>query len=350
MADAFDKVINQNQFVCGPRLESFEEAFARFQGSKYCVGVGNGHDALLIALKALKIGAGDEVIVPSHTCQATWLAVMNAGAIPLPVEVNEAFTIDPFKIEAAITPKTKAIIPVHLYGQPCQMDTILTIAKKNNLFVVEDNAQGHGAKFKGQTTGSFGYINATSFYPTKNLGALGDGGAVCTNDEDLSRLARAIANYGSLKKDDHFVQGLNSRLDELQAAILSIKLEKLEEWNELRRQNAALYFQFLNNVGDIVLPPAPSQESLPVFHLFVIRTAHRDKLKEFLQKEGIGTAVHYPVPVHLQKAYATLGYSRGSLPIAEKLSDTILSLPIWPGLKKEEIEWICRTIQKFFQA
>lgn len=350
MAAAYHQVIGQGQFISGPQLSSFEEGFARFQGSKYCVGTGNGHDALLIALKALKIGTGDEVIVPSHTCQATWLAVMNAGAIPVPVEVNETFTIDPFKIEAAINPKTKAIIPVHLYGQPCRMDAILAIAKKHNLFVVEDNAQGHGAKFKGQTTGTFGHLNATSFYPTKNLGALGDGGAVCTNDENLYQLCKAIGNYGSLKKDDHFLQGINSRLNELQAAVLSVKLKKLEEWNELRRQSAAVYFQLLKNVGDVLLPPAPSEESVPVFHLFVIQTSHRDRLKEHLQKEGVGTAIHYPLPVHLQKAYTALGYSKGSLPVAERLSDTILSLPIWPGLKKEEIEWICQAIKRFFQA
>jgi dTDP-4-amino-4,6-dideoxygalactose transaminase len=345
---AFDTVLSQSHFILGPHVNSFENSFASFQGSKYCVGIGNGHDAILIALKSLKIGNGDEVIVPSHTCQATWLAVMNSGATPVPVEVDNTLTLDPTKIKAAINPKTKAIIPVHLYGQPCRMDDIMAIAKKNNLIVIEDNAQAHGAKYKGQITGSFGDINATSFYPTKNLGALGDGGAITTNDESLYQLAKAIGNYGSFIKDDYFIQGVNSRLDELQAAFLSVKLKKLEEWNEMRRQNANIYFDRLNNIGDIILPPSPTSDSQPVFHQFVIQTSHRDKLKEYLTNRGIGTAIHYPVPVHLQKAYSSLHYSKGRLTIAEKLSETVLSLPIWPGLRKDDIERICEVIRSFF--
>ncbi len=345
---AFDKILSQSQFISGPQVGSFEKHFASFQQSKYCVGTGNGHDAILIALKALKIGQGDEVIVPSHTCQATWLAVVNSGAIPVPVEVDNTLTIDPTRVENSITQKTKAIIPVHLYGQPCRMDSILAIAKKNNLFVIEDYAQAHGATFKARITGSFGHVNATSFYPTKNLGALGDGGAITTDDESLYHLAKAIGNYGVLKKDDHSIIGLNSRLDELQAAFLSVKLKKLSVWNEMRRQNAKIYFELLQNVGDVILPPCVNEECQPVFHLFVIRTSHRDKLKKFLEKEGIGTAIHYPVPVHLQKAYVSLGYPRGSLPIAEKLSETILSLPIWPGLKTEQIERVCEVVKNFF--
>jgi dTDP-4-amino-4,6-dideoxygalactose transaminase len=345
---AFHKVMGAGNFVWGSNVKAFESEFASYQQVQHCVGTGNGHDALLISLKALKIGAGDEVIVPSHTCQATWLAVVNSGAKPVPVEVDETLTIDPTKIENAITSKSKAIVPVHLYGQPCRMDAVMTIAEKNNLFVIEDNAQAHGAKYKRKFTGSFGHINATSFYPTKNLGALGDGGAITTNDEHLYELAKAVSNYGSIKKDDHFTSGINSRLDELQAAFLSIKLKRLEEWNEMRRQNANVYFQNLKNVGDIILPSAPSQASQPVFHLFVIQTAHRDKLKEYLNKEGIGTAIHYPTPVHLQKAYTSLGYSKGSLPIAEKLSETVLSLPVWPGLKIEEIEFVCDKVKLFF--
>lgn len=345
---AFSKVITKGNFILGKCVDSFEKEYAKFQGVKHCAGTGNGHDALLIALKALGIGNGDEVIVPSHTCQATWLAVINTGARPIPVEVDESMTIDPAKIESAISFKTKAIIPVHLYGQPCEMDAIMSIAKKSNLFVIEDNAQAHGAKFKNQITGSFGHINATSFYPTKNLGAIGDGGAITTNEDHLYELAKAIGNYGSVKKDEHFIQGMNSRLDELQAAFLSIKLKKLEKWNELRKQNANIYFQNLQPVGDILLPPKATEDSKPVYHQFVIRTTHRDKLKAYLDKNEIGTAIHYPVPVHLQKAYSDLGFSKGSFPIAQRLAETVLSLPVWPGLKKEEIEFVCDEIKEFY--
>jgi dTDP-4-amino-4,6-dideoxygalactose transaminase len=350
LSAAFNQVMGLGNFILGKYVGTFEKEFASFEKVNYCVGSGNGHDALLIALKALKVGAGDEVIVPSHTCQATWLAVINAGARPVPVEVDETLTIDPTKIENSITPKTKAVIPVHLYGQPCRMDMIMTTAKKYNLFVVEDNAQAHGARFKNQVTGSFGDINASSFYPTKNLGALGDGGAITTNDEHLYELAKAISNYGSLKKGEHAIHGINSRLDELQAAFLSIKLKRLGEWNEMRRENANLYCQNIPPAGDIILPPKPTGESHPVYHQFVIRTSFRDKLKEHLAKNGIGTAIHYPTPVHLQSAYASLGYTKGSLPMAEKLSETVLSLPIWPGLKREEIELICEKLRVFYRA
>lgn len=348
LAAAFAKVLEKGNFILGDHVNSFEKQFAAFQGTKYCVGTGNGHDALLIALKALNVGNGDEVIVPSHTCQATWLAVINTGARPIPVEVDGTMTIDPTKIENATTSKTKAIVPVHLYGQPCQMNAILAIAQKHKLFVVEDNAQAHGAKFKNQVAGSFGHINATSFYPTKNLGALGDGGAITTNDHQLFELVKAIGNYGSRKKDDHFVQGINSRLDELQAAFLSIKLKRLDEWNELRKQNASIYFQHLQNAGDILLPPKSTEDSKPVYHHFVIRTTHRDKLKAHLEANGIGTSIHYPVPVHFQKAYSNLGFSKGSFPVAEQLAETVLSLPIWPGIRKEEIEFVCDEIQNYY--
>jgi dTDP-4-amino-4,6-dideoxygalactose transaminase len=314
------------------------------------VGVGNGHDAIVISLKALGIGHGDEVIVPSHTCQATWLAVVNSGAKPVPVEVAlSSYNINPTLIENSLTKKTRAIVPVHLYGHPCLMDKIMTVAKENDLMVIEDNAQAHGAIFKNKMTGSWGHCNATSFYPTKNLGALGDGGAIVTNDKKMLLLARALSNYGSAIKDVHDFLGVNSRLDELQANALRIKLRKLDAWNEARNQNANLYVDLLKDQGDIRLPPSESKMVKPVFHQFVVQTKYRDKLKVFLEGHGVETAVHYPIPIHLQKAYAYLGYKKGSLPIAEKLSQTVLSLPIWPGLKLGEIEMICSAIKKFYR-
>ncbi len=344
------KTIQSGRFVSGDEVNSFEDEFAAYQKTRYCAAVGNGHDAILISLKALGIGRGDEVIVPSHTCQATWLAVLNAGAKPVPAEVDPmTYNIDPLQIENVITPRTRAIVPVHLYGHPCVMDRIIAIAKKDNLFVAEDNAQAQGATFKNKMTGSWGHCNATSFYPTKNLGALGDGGAIVTNDKRAYQFARAFRNYGSEKRDEHVIAGVNSRLDELQAAVLRIKLRKLEEWNRKRRQNATSYLRELYNVEDIQLPPGESEVVRPVFHLFVIQTTHRAKLKKFLEKKGIETAIHYPVAVHLQKAFGHLGYKKGSLPIAEKLSNEVLSLPIWPGLKKEEIEKVCGEIRNYFK-
>jgi dTDP-4-amino-4,6-dideoxygalactose transaminase len=349
LEEVFAKIVKKGRFILDEEVSSFEEEFAAYQKTKYCVTVGNGHDAILISLKALKIGHGDEVIVPSHTCQATWLAISNSGAQPVPVEVNPlTYLIDPLLIENSITKKTKAIVPVHLYGHPCAMDKIMAIAKKNNLFVVEDNAQAHGAVFLKKKTGGWGHCNATSFYPTKNLGALGDGGAVTTDDKSLFHFAQMFRNYGSVKQGDHLISGINSRLDELQAAILRLKLENLNEWNDERKKNASLYFDLLKNVGDIQLPPKESKTEKPVFHQFVIQTTNRDELKKFLTRNGIETAVHYAVPVHLQKAYTHLGYKKNSLPVAEKLSKTVLSLPIFPGLKNEEVEKIGKTIKKFF--
>jgi dTDP-4-amino-4,6-dideoxygalactose transaminase len=347
---SFAKTLKQGNFILGEEVALFEREFAAYHKAKYCISVASGHDALLISLKALNIGKGDEVIVPSHTCQATWLAVLNAGAKPVAVESNDStYTIDPLKIENGITRKTKAIVPVHLYGNPCEMDRINAIAKRNNLSVIEDNAQAHGAIYKNKLTGSWGACSATSFYPTKNLGALGDGGAIITNDKKLFQFAHTFRNYGSERKDIHVMQGINSRLDELQAATLRIKLKKLNQWNETRKSCARLYLKLLQNIGDIKLPLQESKIMKPVFHQFVIQTAHRDKLKSFLVKKGIETSIHYPTPVHLQKAYLSLRYKKGSLPIAEKLATSVLSLPVWPGLKKEEIEVVCDGIRKFFK-
>ncbi|MBS1506748.1 MAG: DegT/DnrJ/EryC1/StrS family aminotransferase [Bacteroidetes bacterium] len=350
MAEVFDKIVRQGKFVLGDHVERFEKEFAVFQKVKHCVSVGNGHDALWIALKTYGIGKGDEVIVPSHTCQATWLAVVNTGARPVPVEVDPFnYLINPELIERSLSPKTKAIVPVHLYGHPCAMDNIVAIAKNHNLKVIEDNAQAHGAIYKSKQTGSWGDCNATSFYPTKNLGALGDGGAILTNNKKIADQARAIRNYGSVKKDIHTVQGINSRLDELQAALLSIKLKRLKSWNDQRIQNAKIYCKLLPNVGDLQLPPQPSASVKPVFHQFVIQTRSRNELRKYLAKKGIETAIHYPMPVHQQKAYDFLKYKKGSLPIAERLSETILSLPVWPGMKFDEIEFVSDEIQTFFR-
>ena len=338
------------RFILDQEVKCFEEEFAAYQKMKYCIGVGNGHDAILISLKALGIGRGDEVIVPSHTCHATWLAVVNAGAKPVPVEVElSTYNINPLLIENSITKKTKAIVPVHLYGHPCSMDQIMAIAKKSNLFVVEDNAQAHAALYKNKMTGSWGYCNATSFYPTKNLGALGDGGAIVTNDKKLFQFARTYGNYGSEEKDDQSMLGVNSRLDELQASVLRIKLKRLNKWNQERRKSATIYFDSLKNVGDIHLPPEENKMTKPVYHQFVIQTKYRDKLKKYLSQKGIETAIHYPHPIHLQKAYTHLGHKIGSLPVAERLSKTVLSLPIFIGLRESEINAIGSAIKNFFK-
>ncbi len=349
LSKVFSNVIKHGRFILDEEVRCFEAEFAAYQKIKYCISVGNGHDAVFISLKALGIGKGDEVLVPSHTFFATWLAVVNAGAKPVPVEVEPlTYTINPSFIENAITKKTKAIVPVHLYGHPCAMDKILAIAKKNDLFVVEDNAQAHGAFYKNRMTGSWGHCNATSFYPTKNLGAMGDGGAITTFDKKLFLRVKTFCNYGSAMKNVYSILGINSRLDEIQAAILRIKLRKLDDWNAERKKNANVYFDLLENIGDIQLPPKESKFEKPVFHQFVIQTPYRDKLKKYLAEKGIETAIHYPIPIHLQKAFRYLGYKNGSLPSAERLSKTILSLPIFMGLKESEIIRISSAIKTFY--
>jgi len=348
--EAFRRVLKKGRFILDKELRQFEEEFAAYQKMKYCVGVGNGHDAILISLKALGLGRGDEVLVPSHTCHATWLAVVNSGARPVPVEVELlTYNINPLLVENSITKKTKAIIPVHLYGHPCRMDQLMATAKKFKLSVLEDNAQAQGALYKNKLTGTWGHCHATSFYPTKNLGALGDGGAIVTNDKKLFQFARAFSNYGSEEKDLHSIVGINSRLDELQASVLRLKLKKLNDWNRERRQYAKRYMESLKNVGDLQLPPVENRMEKPVYHQFVIQTKYRDKLKKYLNQKGIETAIHYPTPVHLQKAYSYLGYRQGSLPVAEQLSKTVLSLPIFVGLKPQEINAISTAIKNFFR-
>lgn len=328
---AYARVLDSGHLVLGHELESFEREFAEYCGAAHCVGVANGLDALFITLKAMGIGPGDEVIVPSNTFIATWLAVSYAGATPVPVEPNERTrNLDPLRLEAAVTPRTRAVIPVHLYGLPADMDPIMDIAQRHGLQVLEDAAQAHGARYRGRRIGSLGHAAAFSFYPGKNLGALGDGGAVVTNDAALAEQLRVLRNYGSRTKYHNEVKGFNSRLDELQAAMLREKLKVLDAWNERRRDSAAEYLHALQGSG-LDLPHVPA-DCEPVWHLFVVRHPQRDTLRERLAADGVGVMIHYPIPPHLQPAYAELGLRRGDLPVAERLHDEVLSLPMHPHL------------------
>ncbi|HWH63275.1 MAG TPA: DegT/DnrJ/EryC1/StrS family aminotransferase, partial [Ginsengibacter sp.] len=330
---SFENFFNSSWYILGQQVKKFEEEYSLFNKVKYCVGVSNGLDALHIALRALGIHKGDEVIVPSNTYIATALAVSYVGATPVFVEPDiNTYNIDASKIEAAMTSKTKAILPVHLYGQSCEMKSIMFIAKKYNLFVIEDNAQSHGASYNGKLTGSWGNINGTSFYPGKNLGALGDAGAITTNDMELAGKASVLRNYGSQKKYYNEVVGYNMRLDECQAGFLSIKLKYLKEWTEQRQEIAGWYNDALKNVSNLILP-AIAKNATHVYHLYVVRTKFRNDLQKYLTDNGIGTLIHYPIPPHLQKAYHKLGFKAGDFPIAEEIANTCLSLPIWPGMK-----------------
>lgn len=344
------QVYDSNRYIMADALSRFEQEFAAFTGARFCIGMGNGLDSLTAALRACGVSPGDEVIVPAHTYIATWLAVSHCGARVVPVEPDErTMNIDVSRIEPVVTPRTRVILPVHLYGQACDMTSIEAIAKKNNLAIIEDNAQAQGAKWMDRPTGSMGSVNATSFYPTKNLGGLGDGGAVTTADESKAAFIRRYRNYGFQQKNIAVEQGANTRLDEMQAAVLSIKLSHLHQWNEERRTLAALYDDALKNVGDLVLPFS-SPEAFHVYHLYVIRTSHRDQLKSYLAAEGIETMVHYPVPPHLQKAYEGLKFSKGDFPLTERIAETALSLPLWPGLTSGEVGHICDAIGRFFKS
>lgn len=343
---AFERVFNRSWYVDGCERESFEKDFAAYCGTEYCVGVGNGLDALTLALRALDIGKGDEVVVPSNTFIATALAVTKVGATPIFVEPNiNSFNIDASLIEKVITNKTKAIIPVHLYGQPCDMDPIMDIAKKHFLYVVEDCAQAHGATYKGKKVGTFGDAAGFSFYPGKNLGALGDAGATVVNSQELAYKIRVLGNYGSDYKYHHIYQGINSRLDELQAAFLSIKLLQLDRMNEDRRRTAERYLAEINH-PEIILPYVIDDVE-PVWHIFAIRTKYREQLAEYLAEKGIATNKHYPIPIHLQKCYTDLHIQEGALPIAEEISRTELSLPMYYGMTEEEITYVIGVINSF---
>jgi dTDP-4-amino-4,6-dideoxygalactose transaminase len=330
---AYHRVMDSGWYLLGNELIAFEAEFAAYCQAEHCVAVGNGLDALHLILRAYDIGPGDEVIVPTNTFIATWLAVSYAGATPVPVEADpRTFNLDPGRIEAAITQATRAIMPVHLYGQPADMDPLNAVAQRHGLKVIEDNAQAQGATYKGRRTGALGDAAGTSFYPSKNLGAFSDAGAVTTNDAQLADRVRTLRNYGSKKKYYHDEQGFNSRLDELQAAFLRVKLNRLDEWNERRRKIARQYLSELAAFGSqMVLPDVPEWAD-PVWHLFVIRHPQRDALQKHLADAGIGTLIHYPVPAHLTPAYANLCQKKGSHPVAEYFSETVLSLPIGPHL------------------
>lgn len=344
--DAFDRVYTRSWYIEGVEDEKFEKVFAEYCNSKYCVGVGNGLDALFLALKALNVKDGDEVIVPSNTYIATALAVTYVGATPVFVEPDiRTFNIDPAKIEKAITEKTKAIMPVHLYGQACDMEPIMKIAKKYNLLVVEDCAQAHGATYKGKVVGSFGDAAGFSFYPGKNLGALGDAGAIVTNNEELAKKVRALGNYGSDYKYHHVYQGNNSRLDELQAAFLAAKLPLLERVNDNRRSIADKYLAGINN-PKVILPFVPDY-AVHVWHIFGIRCKMRTELENFLNDAGIGTNKHYPIPMHLQDCYKDLGFKEGDFPIAEEISSSELSIPMYYGMTDDEVQYVIDKVNEF---
>lgn len=348
--NSFKQFYKSNAYILGTATQKFEQEYANFSHTNYCVGVSNGLDAIYLSLKALGIKEGDEVIVPSNTYIATLLAVSYLNATPILVEPDlYTYNINPELIRSKITEKTKAIIPVHLYGQACQMDAIEEIAKEHNLFIIEDNAQAHGALFNNRVTGSFGHANATSFYPGKNLGALGDAGAVTTNDLRLAEDIKMLRNYGSQTKYYNNTIGHNMRLDELQSYVLSVKLKHLMNWTNERVAIANQYYKLLNNVHDIVLPVI-AKNATHVYHLFVIRTKKRDELQQYLKENGVGTLIHYPIPPHLQQAYQFLNFKKGDYPIAEEIADTCLSLPLYPGLSDAEVEYIAEKIRQFFQS
>lgn len=351
--EAYRRVMESGWYILGTEVAAFEREFADFVGVKHCVGVGNGLDALILALRARGIGPGDEVIVPSNTYIATWLAVTQLGALPVPVEPDEkTYNIDPDRIKEKITGRTRAIIPVHLYGQSADMDPINAVAERHELFVLEDAAQAHGARYKGKRTGSLGHAAGFSFYPGKNLGALGDGGAVTTNDDELADRLRVLRNYGSRVKYVNEVRGYNSRLDELQAALLRVKLRHLDEWNSRRVAAAQRYNKALATIG-LGLPHVP-ELATPVWHLYVVRTSERDDLQRALKERGVETLIHYPIPPHLQKAYADHGFPSITLQTARQLAGEILSLPMGPHLSAQGLDNVIRALldiaQRFSQS
>jgi dTDP-4-amino-4,6-dideoxygalactose transaminase len=340
---AIARVLNSGWYIGGPEVESFEVEYANYCEAKYAVGVANGLDALHLSLLAMGVGPGDEVIVPSNTYIATWLAVSQCGAVPVPVEPDEkTYNIDPNRIEASITSKTKVILPVLLYGQPTNLDPILAIAKKNGLYVLEDGAQAHGAKYKGSRIGAHSDAVAWSFYPGKNLGAFGDGGAVTTNNQDIAKKISILRNYGSSQKYVNEVRGFNSRLDPLQAAVLRVKLKYLDQWNDRRKNIAKQYLREIKST-DLILPFVPEWAD-PVWHLFVLRHPERDKFQKALQEKGVGFLIHYPIPPHKQSAYFDHSFKVNNLEIAEKLANEVISIPMGPHLSLEQVDKVAETI------
>ena len=347
LLDKMARLLDDGQFVLGGESEAFEDEYARYSGVAHAVGVGNGTDALRLCLEAAGIQPGDEVILPANTFVATALAVSATGAIPVPVDpdpVTANLTAE--GIRTRITARTRAIIPVHLYGAPCPMDEILALAQEHGLYVVEDNAQAHGARYKNRRTGSLGHINATSFYPSKNLGALGDGGAITTQDPELARRVQLLRNFGSEKKYVHELAGHNTRLDTLQAAFLRVKLPLLDAWNAERQAAARRYRQNLASCKALALP---HENEGHVYHLFVVRTPNREDLQRHLAEKNIHTQIHYPLPVHQQPAFGRLGYAPGDFPVAEQMSQEVLSLPLYIGLTDAGIDYVCEHITQFYK-
>ena len=347
-----DRVLDTSAYILGPYAEQFEQAFAEFLGVRHVVGVANGTDALLLALKALGVGAGDEVITAANSFVATAEAIAHCGARPVFVDVEpDTYTIDVRQVEANLTPRTKAIIPVHLYGQPADMSSLGALARKRSIPILEDAAQAHGACFDEQRVGGFGAAACFSFYPGKNLGAYGDAGAVATNRDDLALTLRKLRDHGSAKKYEHDLIGFNSRLDGLQAAVLLVKLKRLGQWNERRRTHAELYSKLLSGVPGLTAPTT-RPGATHVFHLYVIRVpaAQRDRLREFLHARGVATGIHYPVPLHVTPAFAALGYRSGTLPVSEDYARTVLSLPMFPELRREQIEYVAEQVTTYMKG
>lgn len=339
------RVLHSGWYVLGREVETFEQAFSEFLGVKHCIGVGNGQDALILAVRALGIGTGDEVIVPSNTYIASVLGITENGATPVFVEPDKYLNIDAEKIEAAITERTKAILPVHLYGQACDMQAICAVAEKYGLKIIEDCAQSHGAASNGKQTGTFGDMGCFSFYPTKPLGAFGDGGALVTNDDALAKKCRMLRNYGSGRKYVNEIEGINSRLDEMQAAILQVGLKHLEEGNAYRARIAEKYLAEIKNA--CVRLPETRETSTNTWHVFPVLCENRDALQSFLQSKGVKTLCHYPVPPHLQQCYRRLGYGRGDFPLAESIAAQELSLPIYVGMPMEEVEHVIASVNQY---
>ncbi|RKY84777.1 erythromycin biosynthesis sensory transduction protein eryC1 [candidate division KSB1 bacterium] len=344
--EALNKVLDNTAFILGKEVQLFEEEFAEYQEAKYGVAVNSGTTALLISLLCLEIGRGDEVIIPANTFIATAEAVSFTGAKPVLVDVKEnTMNIDVNKIEEKITDKTKAIIPVHLYGQPADMDVITEIAQKYKLVVIEDACQAHGAEYKGKKTGSLGKIGCFSFYPGKNLGAYGEGGIILTDDKDIAKKARMIRDHGSEKKYYHNIKGINGRMEGFQGAILRVKLKYLDEWIDARRKNARRYNEILKSLD--VITPYEESFNKHVYHLYVVRIKKREQLQNYLKDKEIFTGIHYPIPIHLQESYKDLGCDEGDFPVTEMLADEILSLPMYPELSDEQIEYVCENIKEF---
>ncbi|RNI31204.1 DegT/DnrJ/EryC1/StrS family aminotransferase [Rufibacter latericius] len=341
--------LRKKQLILGPSVTKFEQEFSQYLGGGNVIGVGNGYDALVLSLRSLGIGLGDEVVVPANGYIATINAVQQVGAKPVFAEPDSrTYNITAATIEPVLSTRTKVILPIHLYGQSCELEGLLTLCKQHGLELVEDFAQAQGALYKGKPVGTFGKVNATSFYPTKNLGAVGDGGAVTTQDPVIAEWVRQYHNYGQSRRYEYAQAGINSRLDSLQAAVLSEKLSFLDTLNTERKRLAALYLESLGGLGDLCLPSVSSENTGHIYHLFVVRTHRRDYLQQFLQEKGVQTLIHYPVPPHLQLAYQSLGYRKGDFPLTEELAATSLSLPLFPGMTDKEQTHVIQQIQEFF--